>query len=200
MTRRNQSNAHGLSLRMRAHCTADKPFPHKSVRTRTRAPSCLHTNFTTSPRSRIQRYQYPVAVQRSNLGGSGVRAANQGAPSTIRSAGLLTCAVHIRSTYSDPSVRYNIGPPLCASYRTLNTTIVPSTRPCPRLIPMLLPFPTFNPSSMPPWTRMRRKQKATYSLIPLPPRYSPATRPPPFCLSFKSWSSDLIVIAGAIRD
>ena len=58
--------------------------------------------------------------------------------------------------------------------------------PCPRLTPMLLPLPTFNLLSTPPWTHMRGKQKATYSLIPLPPSYSPATRPPPSCLSSKS--------------
>ena len=92
MTRRNQSNAHGLSLRTRAHCTADKPFPHKSVRTRTRVPSCLHTNFTTSPRSRIQRYQYPVAVQTWEVQAC-VR------PTKVRPARLGQQACHLRRSY-----------------------------------------------------------------------------------------------------
>ena len=71
--------------------------------------------------------------------------------------------------------------------------------PCPRLTLVLLPLPTFNPSSPPPWTRMRRKQKTTFSPIPLPPSYSPATRPPPFYLFCKASSSNLITAAGAMR-
>jgi hypothetical protein len=47
---------------------------------------------------------------------------------------------------------------------------------------------------------MRRRPKASFSFTPLPPNYSPAIRPPPFYLSFKTSSSNLIDVAGAIRD
>ena len=78
--------------------------------------------------------------------------------------------------------------------------------PCPRLTPTRLPHPlphlhppTFNRSSMPPWMHMRTRQKPSFSPILLPPSYSPATRRPPFCRSFKVSSSNSITIAGAMR-
>ena len=73
-------------------------------------------------------------------------------------------------------------------------------KPCPRFPPMLLPhLPTFNRSSMPPWTHMRRRQKTSFSPLPSPPSYSPATHPPPFYLFCKASSSNLITAAGAMR-
>jgi hypothetical protein len=60
-------------------------------------------------------------------------------------------------------------------------------RPCPKLtLSLPPPPPTFNRSLMPPWSRMRGRQKTSFSLIPLPPSYSPATHPPPLYLSFKT--------------
>jgi hypothetical protein len=56
--------------------------------------------------------------------------------------------------------------------------------PCPILTPAAPPL-TFNRFSMLPWMRMRRRQKASSSLILLPPSYSPATRPLPSYLCFK---------------
>ena len=74
-------------------------------------------------------------------------------------------------------------------------------KPCPRFLPILPPLlPTFTRSSMPLWTRMRRRQKASFSHIPLPPSYSPATHPPQFYLFCKTSSSNLIATAGMMRD
>ena len=88
--------------------------------------------------------------------------------------------------------------PLCHSPASFSPS---QHKPCPRFPPMLPPPPppTFNRSSMPPWMRMKTKQKQSFSHIPLPPSYSPATRRPPFCRSFKVSSSNSITIAGAMR-
>ena len=72
--------------------------------------------------------------------------------------------------------------------------------PCPRLIPPLPLLPTFNRLSMPLWRHMRRRRNSSFSRIPLPPSYSPATPPPPSYLSFKTLSSNLIAVAAAMRD
>ena len=82
--------------------------------------------------------------------------------------------------------------------------LAPQRKPCPRITPTLpLPLPplppTFNRSSILPWTRTRRRQKPSFSLIPLPPNYSPVIRPQPFCRSFKASSSNSITVAGAMR-
>ena len=47
---------------------------------------------------------------------------------------------------------------------------------------------------------MRKRQKQSFSLIPLPPSYSPVIPPPPSYLSFKILSSSLIAVAAAMRD
>ena len=47
---------------------------------------------------------------------------------------------------------------------------------------------------------MRRRQKQSFLLIPLPPSYSPVTPPPPSYLSFKILSSSLIAVVAAMRD
>ena len=47
---------------------------------------------------------------------------------------------------------------------------------------------------------MRRRQKQSFSIIPLPPSYSLATPPPPSYLSFKTSSSSLIAVVAAMRD
>jgi len=73
--------------------------------------------------------------------------------------------------------------------------------PCPRPTPPLLPHPpAFNRFLMPPCRHIRRRQNATFSRIPLPPSYSPATLPLPSCLSSKTSSSNLIAVAAATRD
>ena len=74
-------------------------------------------------------------------------------------------------------------------------------KPCLSLAPTLPPPPPpiSSLSSMPPWTCMRRRQKTSFAHIHLPPGYNPATPPPPFYLSCKTSSSNLIVIAGAMR-
>ena len=73
---------------------------------------------------------------------------------------------------------------------------------CPRLTLTLAlpPLPTFNQSSRLPWRHMRRGRKQSFSIIPSPPGYSPATLPPPSYLSFKTSSSSLIAVAGAMKD
>jgi hypothetical protein len=78
----------------------------------------------------------------------------------------------------------------------------PQHEPCLRLtLTLALPLlPTFNPSSMPPWRHMRRSPRSSFSIIPLPPGCSPATPPPPSYLSFKTSSSSLITVGGAMRD
>ena len=87
--------------------------------------------------------------------------------------------------------------PLCHSPSSFSPS---QHKPCPRFPPTLSPpLPTFNRSSMPPWTRMRRRQKPSFSHIPLPPSYSPATRPPPFYPFCKTSSSNLIAVAEAMR-
>jgi hypothetical protein len=94
--------------------------------------------------------------------------------------------------------------PQCALF-LLSTTFFsafsPSQhKPCHRSATALPPRPpNFNRSSMTPWMCMRRKQKTSFSHIPLPPSYSPATRPLPFYLSLKTSSSNLIAVAGAMR-
>ena len=72
--------------------------------------------------------------------------------------------------------------------------------PCLRLSRLLPPHPASNRSLMLPWRHMRRRQNASFSLIHLPPKYSPATRPPPSYLSFKTSSSNLTSAAGATTD
>lgn len=81
----------------------------------------------------------------------------------------------------------------------------PSTSPshsCPRQIPALSRHSptTFKLSSMLPWQRMKRRQKASFSPILLPPNYSPATPLPPFIPSFTVSSRNLITVAVAMRD
>ena len=87
--------------------------------------------------------------------------------------------------------------PLSATHQSLQHDQCPKVNPAlPRLAPRL----AFNRSSMPLWTNMRKRQKQSFSLIPLPPSCSPATLPPPSYLSFKTSSSNLIAVAAAMRD
>ena len=78
----------------------------------------------------------------------------------------------------------------------------PQHKPCPRLTltPSLPPLPTFNPSSMPLWSFMRRRRKQSFSITRLPPSYRPVTPPPLSYLSSRILSSSLIAVAAAMRD
>ena len=72
---------------------------------------------------------------------------------------------------------------------------------CPTSTPPLLHHPpAFNRFLMPHCRNIRRRQNATFSHIPLPPNYSPATPPPPSCPSSKTSSTNLIAVAAATRD
>ena len=51
-----------------------------------------------------------------------------------------------------------------------------------------------------PWKLMRRIRKRIFSIIPLPPSYSPATPPSLSYLSFKTSSSSSITVAGTMKD
>ena len=124
--------------------------------------------------------------------------------------GLAPCRRKLSVPVLSAGVRCYRSPSVEQNTRLHCTPFLPSTslfspsqhEPCPTLTPTLPPpppSPTFNWSSMPHWTRTRRRQKPSFSLIPLRLSSSPATHPPPFHLSLKTSSSNSIAVAGAMR-